>query len=247
MPAALAAPVNVFIDIEVGDQELARKQENDYRLAQEFLLAIGAQYGWPASLDALNEEAQELFLESFSMDPTWSGRGEARLKPSDALTKGRLEIDLDWAAAPKACENFRCLCTGEKGRGKSSGKLLHYKGVRMHRIVKGFCVQGGDIVKGDGSAGDSIYNGAFKDEKGGLSLKHDSIGVVSMANSGPHTNRSQFYVTLAAAPQCNGKHVVLGRVTNEAGLELLRAIDALAATENGTPSTEVLISDCGIL
>lgn len=237
----------IFIDLEVGDQQLAHKQEEGYRLAQEFLQAVGSQYGWPPQLDALDAEAQEIFLEAFSSDPTWSSKGEARVQPPDALVKGRLEIVLDCAAAPKACENFRCLCTGEKGKGKSSGKLLHYKGAPMHRIVKGFCVQGGDVVKGDGSGGDSIYNGAFKDEKGGLALKHDAAGVVAMANSGPHTNKSQFYVTLGPAPQCDGKHVVLGRVTNAAGMALLQRIDELAATESGVPATEVLIADCGEL
>jgi cyclophilin family peptidyl-prolyl cis-trans isomerase len=117
-------------------------------------------------------------------DPSWSARGDARVAPPAALVKGRLVITLDAKAAPKACENFRCLCTGEKGKGKGSGKALHYKGCRMHRCVQGFCAQGGDVVKNDGSGGDSIYNGAFKDEKGGLALKHDAAGVVAMANSG---------------------------------------------------------------
>lgn len=205
------------------------------------------QYGWSDKLSDLDDESKEIFLEAFSSDPTWSSQGTARLTPPSALIKGRLEIELDLKAAPKACENFRCLCTGEKGTGKASGKVLHYKGLRMHRIVKGFVAQGGDVVKNDGSGGDSIYNGAFKDEKGGLALKHGVAGVVAMANAGPHTNRSQFYVTLAAAPQCDGKHVVLGRVTNSDGLELLKKIDELAASENGDPRANVLIADCGEL
>jgi cyclophilin family peptidyl-prolyl cis-trans isomerase len=143
--------------------------------------------------------------------------------------------------APKAVENFRCLCTGERGKGKKSGKPLHYQGTLFHRIVKGFVCQGGDVVKGDGSGGDSIYGGSFKQEKAALKLKHDAAGVrirsyregdaantihmwsqpfdgcpglcphqqvVSMASS----NESQFFITLASAPQCDGKHVVLGRV-----------------------------------
>ena len=169
-----------------------------------------------------------------------------RLSSSHSLRR-RLEIELDLKAAPKACENFRCLCTGEKGTGKASGKALHYKGLRMHRIVKGFVAQGGDVVKNDGSGGDSIYNGAFKDEKAGLALKHSAAGVVAMANAGPHTNKSQFFVTLAAAPQCDGKHVVLGKVTNNEGLELLKKIDELAASESGEPKADVLIVDCGEL
>ena len=117
----------------------------------------------------------------------------------------------------------------------------------MHRIVKGFVVQGGDVVKNDGSGGDSIYNGAFKDEKPGLALKHDGPGVVAMANSGPHTNKSQFFVTLGAAPQCDGKHVVLGKVVNAEGLEFLKKIDELAASPSGEPRAHVLIANCGEL
>ena len=274
MPPA-AAPVSIFLDLEIGDQDIARTQEEGYALAQAFLAAVGTQvraagrwgtelailsphilisppilpvqYGWPSSLGELDPEACEIFSEAFASDPSFSARGTARLDPPDALTRGRLEIALDSAAAPKACENFRCLCTGERGKGKASGKALHYKGVRMHRIVKGFCVQGGDVVKGDGSGGDSIYGGAFKDEKGGLAARHAAAGVVALANSGPHTNRSQFYVSLGAAPQCDGKHVVLGRVVNEEGLELLGRIDEVAASESGAPAADVVIADCGQL
>ena len=93
-------------------------------------------------------------------------------------------VELNAEACPKAVENFRCLCTGERGKGKGSGKPLHYRGTRFHRIVQGFMAQSGDIVKGDGSAGDSIYGKPFNDEKAALKLKHDAAGVVSMANSG---------------------------------------------------------------
>lgn len=203
------------------------------------------QYGWPDDLADLNDEAKEILIEAFSSDPTWSSQGTARLTPPDALTKGYLEIDLCYKAAPKAAENFRCLCTGEKGKGKASGKNLHYKGLNMHRIVKGFVAQGGDVVKNDGSGGDSIYNGAFKDEKSALLIRNDAAGIVGMANSGPHTNKSQFYITLSPAPQCDGKHVVLGKVINSEGLEFLKKIDELAASESGTPGAEVLIADCG--
>lgn len=83
--------------------------------------------------------------------------------------------------APKAAENFRCLCTGERGKGKKSRVPLHYQGVPFHRIATGFVCQGGDIVKGDGSGGDSIYGGSFNDEKPGLKLKHDAAGVSNAA------------------------------------------------------------------
>jgi cyclophilin family peptidyl-prolyl cis-trans isomerase len=79
------------------------------------------------------------------------------------------------------------------------------QGTKFHRIVSGFCCQGGDVVRGDGSGGDSIYGGKFNDEKQGLKLKHDAVGVLSMANSGKNSNSSQFFFTLAAAPQCDGE------------------------------------------
>jgi cyclophilin family peptidyl-prolyl cis-trans isomerase len=206
-----------------------------------------AQYGWSGSLAELDHESKDILLEAFTSDPTWSSQGTARLQPPNALLTGRLEIVLDTRAAPKAAENFRCLCTGEKGKGKASGKPLYYKGNKMHRAVKGFVIQGGDVVKGDGSGGDSIYGGAFKDEKTALALKHDGPGIVAMANSGPHTNRSQFYVTLAVAAPCDGKHVVLGKVVNPLGLELLRQIDETATSVDGIPVKDILISDCGQL
>jgi cyclophilin family peptidyl-prolyl cis-trans isomerase len=196
-------------------------------------------------LSSLDIETREIFKEAFSSDPTWNSQGTVRLHPPDALIKGYLEIELDYKSAPKAAENFRCLCTGEKGKGKASGKTLHYKGLDLHRIVTGFVAQGGDVVKNDGSGGDSIYNGAFKDEKTALALKNDHSGIVGMANSGPHTNKSQFYITLAPAPQCDGKHVVLGKVVNSEGLEFLKKIDEMASSESGSPRAKVLIADCG--
>ncbi len=171
--------------------------------------------------------------------------------------------------APKAAENFRCLCTGERGKGKKSGVPLHYQGVPFHRIATGFVCQGGDIVKGDGSGGDSIYGGSFNDEKPGLKLKHDAAGVcrrcnaaavsmallflktsyqhitavvmhprvvhlqvVSMANSGKNSNTSGFFITLAPAPQCDGKHVILGWVVE--GLDIVQRIgERLACSLTG--------------
>jgi len=104
------------------------------------------------------------------------------------------------------------------------------QGVRFHRIVRGFCCQGGDVVKRDGSAGESIYGGKFNDEKAGIAMKHGRAGLLSMANSGKNSNSSQFFFTLAPAPQCDGKHVVFGqvrRVLHVAGVQR-RACDSIA-------------------
>lgn len=125
-------------------------------------------------------------------------------KPAD-VRAGRLEIDL-FDDCPKTAENFRCLCTGERGVGKTSKKPLHYLGAKFFRIEQGKIAQGGDVVRGDGSGSDSIYNGKFNDEKPGLKRKHE-FGSVSMANSGKNSNSCQFFLCLAPMPSLDGDYV----------------------------------------
>jgi peptidylprolyl isomerase len=154
---------------------------------------------------------------------------------------GRIVIKLKSKVAPKTCENFRQLCTGEAGNG-AKGNPLHYKGVRFHRIIPGFMLQGGDIITGDGSGGESIYGPTFEDET--FELKHKKRGMVSMANKGPGTNSSQFFISAGSVPWLDGKHVVFGSVRE--GMDVLREME-LAGTRGGRPTEKVHIRDCGQL
>ncbi|CAD5169710.1 unnamed protein product [Musa acuminata subsp. malaccensis] len=152
----------------------------------------------------------------------------------------RMEIELFADVVPKTAENFRALCTGEKGIGDSTRLPLHYKGSFFHRIVKGFVAQGGDFSRRDGSGGESIYGRKFPDEN--FKLKHDGPGLLSMASSAPNSNGSQFFITFKATPQLDGKNVVFGKVVS--GSNLLKKIEQ-AGSEKGKPLCLVKVVDCG--
>ena len=147
--------------------------------------------------------------------------------------------------APRTVENFRALCTGEKGNGAVFDKPLHYKHSTFHRVIKDFMLQGGDFTAGDGTGGESIYGEKFADET--FTLKHDRPFLLSMANAGPNTNGSQFFITTVATPHLDGKHVVFGEVLPGPGLNAVRAVEATPTVENNKPAQKVLISDCGQL
>ncbi|XP_050366048.1 peptidyl-prolyl cis-trans isomerase CYP21-1 [Argentina anserina] len=153
---------------------------------------------------------------------------------------GRIVIGLYGQVVPKTVENFRALCTGEKGKGVK-GKRLHYKGTPFHRIVSGFMIQGGDIVHGDGKGYESIYGGTFADEN--FKVKHSHAGTVSMVNSGPNSNGSQFFITTLKASWLDGEHVVFGKVIQ--GMDFVYAIEGGAGTYSGKPRKKVVIADAG--
>ena len=140
---------------------------------------------------------------------------------------------------PKTAENFRCLCTGEKGTG-TTGKPLHYKGCSFHRVIKDFMIQGGDFTNGDGTGGESIYGKTFKDEN--FKLRHTKRGDLSMANAGPHTNGSQFFLTFVKCDWLNNKHVVFGRVVE--GLKVLDLLEA-NGSNSGTTKQKCKVTNCG--
>ncbi|KAK9201599.1 hypothetical protein WN944_016805 [Citrus x changshan-huyou] len=152
----------------------------------------------------------------------------------------KIVIELFADVVPKTAENFRALCTGEKGIGKSTGKPLHYKGTMFHRIIKGFMIQGGDFSKGNGTGGESIYGGKFADEN--FKLDHNGPGILSMANSGANTNGSQFFITFRRQHHLDGKHVVFGKVVK--GLDIVKKIEQVG-TGDGKPAQPVKIIDCG--
>lgn len=131
---------------------------------------------------------------------------------------------------PKTAENFRALCTGEKGDGVA-GKPLHYKGSTFHRCIPGFMIQGGDFTAGNGTGGESIYGAKFEDE--GFQITHDTKYQLSMANAGPGTNGSQFFITTSTPAHLNGKHVVFGRVIS--GTDVVDKIEATPKGPNDKP------------
>ena len=159
----------------------------------------------------------------------------------DGDKAGRIVFGLFGDTVPKTAKNFATLCDGSAGTG-NSGKPLHFKGSAFHRIIPGFMAQGGDFTNGNGTGGESIYGSKFADEN--FTLHHTKPYLLSMANAGPNTNGSQFFITFKETPWLNGRHTVFGEVLE--GQDVVDALEKIGSG-SGKTSKNAVIADSGRL
>jgi len=222
--------------------------------------AIGGDFPWNVDLEGSYWEKEDdtlfIYLEKEEAYDPWEFVFESDLpEPGDTTVTDKVYFDMEINGkeagrvvmglygnhVPKTTENFRALCTGEKGEGKA-GKPLHYKDSCFHRIIPGFMCQGGDFTAANGTGGESIYGEKFEDEAFGVD--HDKPFLLSMANSGPNSNGSQFFITTKECAHLDKKHVVFGEVLE--GSDVVLAMEEKGSPE-GYPKAQVTVVGCGQL
>jgi len=219
------------VDVEASTWELRtiRHHQGDVRCVVVTLVKKNEKDPWEFLVKAEDAPADTTITERVFFDVS-----------VDSAAVGRVQMGLYGKQVPRTVHNFRALCTGEAGTGKG-GVPLTFEGNVLHRIIPRFMIQGGDITKGDGTGGLSVFGDWFHDEN--FKVKHTKPGLLSMANSGPDTNGSQFFITLKESPHLDGKHVVFGEVLS--GMEVVERIEAVGSA-SGQPSKKVEITACGV-
>ena len=230
-----------YIDLDVDDSRGA------YKRACDFVDKNSIKYGLSTNiLQELGGREKLSIPELVENDYTYSSKGRVQTQPQKAC---RLVFELQPKDSPLAVENFVALCTGVKGKSKSSGLPLHYLGSQIHRYVPGFIMQGGDIIFSNGTGGESIWGKKFKDDPKGLKLRHSKRGILSMGNGGKNSNTSQWFITLDNETKtCDGKHVVFGQLIH--GFDVLDLVQKLIQSRGGVTADEVppfsiTVTSCG--
>ncbi|WVQ67819.1 uncharacterized protein L199_006024 [Kwoniella botswanensis] len=255
-----------WMKIGYGDSTAYKQQLDRWESNQRILTQHHVNYGLPSTLEELDEDQLDILKDIILHSSSASSFTQVEItnkKPVSPIFQEVLYIDLFTKECPITTKNFRHLLLGDKGLSKISSKPLHYKNVRIHRLIKDFIIQGGDITRNDGSGGESIYGLKFNDEKPGLK-KTFQYGTVAMASgSSKNSNSSQFFICLIPNIQdgdskeekerkkkqfgkLDGKYVVFGQVSEES-LDLLKKLNALKVNGGGDELEGCWIDDCGIV
>ncbi|KAG0054125.1 hypothetical protein BGZ83_011912 [Gryganskiella cystojenkinii] len=258
----------VYLDIEIGDQELKATSWDLYHRGQAFFATHGSLYGYAGmTLEELGPEDRQNLQEIYDSNPVLTKGGSITLNEPAPLPGGRLVIKLDTSGCPKTCQNFLNFVESTYTNTVKEATYVH---TRFFRLVKDHIIQGGDLTKNDGSGGFSSFPSVenpkpFADEKHGLRKGiFKKAGILAMANRGKNTNGSQFFFTLGQGPRwikaLEGSYVAFGEVVEEEdavkrsgaedgscadGLALLDKLNRIPTDEEERPIQAVTIIGCG--